>query len=122
MRAIEQKIIEAINKAIVNKKDSTLSMRDTVIFNGKNKIIYKLWDNSIFSVSLDKKEICFTCHGWFSVTTKSRLNALLSAFSSGYIQQKNFQFYYKDVKIEDSKCYRVENGTIKEISGTEFFY
>lgn len=122
MRVIEKKIIEAIEKAITTQKDSALSMRDTVIYNGKNKVIYKLWSNSVFSVSLDKKEVCFTCCGWSTLTTKSRLNALLSAFGSGYICQKNYQFYYKDVKIEDSKCYRVENGTIKEISGQEFFY
>lgn len=126
MRAIEQKIIEAINKAIVNKKDSTLSMRDTVIYNGKNKIIYKLWDNSVFSVSLDKKEICFTCHGWFSVTTKSRLNALLRVFGSGHIYQKDYQFYYKsdkqDIMISGTKCYNIENGTLKEIAQQEFYY
>lgn len=126
MRTIEQNIIGAINKAIVTKKNSTLSMRDTVIFNGKNKIIYKLWDNSVFSVSLDKKEICFTCHGWFSVTTKSRLNALLRAFASGYIYQKDCQFYYKsdkqDMMISGTACYNIENGELKEITQTEFYY
>ncbi len=126
MRVIEQKIIDTINKAITTKKDSSLSMRDTVIFNGKNKIIYKLWDNSVFSVSLDKKEICFTCHGWFSTTTKSRLNALLQAFGSGHIYQKDYQFYYKsdkqDIMISGTQCYSIENGLLKEITQTEFYY
>lgn len=126
MRVIEQKIIDAVNKAITIKKDSSLSMRDTVIFNGKNKIVYKLWGNSIFSVSLDKKEICFTCHDWFSATTKSRLNALLQAFGSGCIYQKDYQFYYKsdkqDIMLSDTKFYSIENGLLKEMTQTEFYY
>lgn len=34
-----------------------------------------------------------TC-GWYTVTTKSRLNALLSELGKGYICQRDYEWYY----------------------------
>lgn len=126
MRAIEKKIInlmDASSSAVEVKGSLHLSIRDTINFNG-DKILVSLWSNPIFGKELKGSTVYFSFCGWQSNTTKSRINALLSAFSTGGVFQKGGKMYYtssnqKAIKFDASKIYKVVDGQISEVS--EFF-
>lgn len=124
MRAIEEKIIEVIKDckadSFARNEAFTLSMRDKVINLYQDRIVYKLWENSIFELRKNENDtynVLFSFCNWTSNTTKSRLNALLSAFATGGFFQKNYEIFYtsdkqKAVKIDTSKVYRIVDGII----------
>lgn len=127
MRVIEKKIIDTIKSFEENCEASDytikrLTCRDVVnVVNAKVRV--NLWENPIFAMDLLAKPIVwFSFCGWTSNTTKSRLNALLSAFSMGGFFQKDWEIYYsssnqKAVKIDTSKVYKVFNGHATEVAG-----
>jgi hypothetical protein len=86
MRKIEEQIIKAWywgeNKTISNTKTDGAS-----IFLHGNEIIRRTENGVEFS-------FC----GWSTVTTKSRINAVLSWLNKGYVYQKNYNLYYEDSK------------------------
>lgn len=127
MRVIEKKIIDTIKGFEENWEASDytikrLTCRDVVtVVNAKVRV--NLWENPIFAMDLLAKPIVwFSFSGWTSNTTKSRLNALLSAFSMGGFYQKDWEICYsssnqKAVKIDTSKIYKVYNGKVTEVAG-----
>lgn len=127
MRTIEKKIIDTIRNckedSFSRKEIFTLSMRDKVTNLFQERILYSLWENPIFELKKNEKknyDIFFSFCNWTSNTTKSRLNALLSAFSMGGFYQKDWEIYYsssnqKAVKIDTSKVYKIHNGQLIEV-------
>ena len=94
MRKIEQQM----NEAILNRKDffkGNTSVENYVdLRTGAMEAIVKLHGNHIATVG-DTLQICDA--GWQTVTTKSRLNALLDEFAEGcYVFQKNFDWFLGD--------------------------
>lgn len=124
MRVIEKKIIDTIRNckedSYSKKRVFTLSMRDKVTNLFQGRILYRLWENPIFELRKNEEknyDVFFSFCNWTSNTTKSRLNALLSAFATGGFFQKNYEIFYtsdkqKAVKIDTSKVYRIVDGII----------
>ena len=94
MRKIEQQM----NEAILNRKDffkGNTSVENYITETGAREAIVKLHGNHIATVG-ETLQICDA--GWQTVTTKSRLNALLNEFAEGcYLFQKNFDWFLGDV-------------------------
>ena len=88
MRKIEQQM----NKAILNRQD--FRKDNTEVITISNCSFVYLHGNHIATVG-DTLDICDA--GWQTVTTKSRLNALLNEFAEGcYLFQKNFDWFLGD--------------------------
>ena len=103
MRTIEEKIIETLNGSNGVKN---LSCRDCVEVDGNTKKYY-LWDNLIFWNN-DDGIYYFSGRGWNSLTTKSRLNALLRNFFNASITQKNWCWFLD----WNGKKYPVDCGSV----------
>ena len=113
MRTIEEKIIEALNGGNGVKN---LSCQDRVEVDGDTKKYY-LWDNLLFWN--DSDNIYFSARGWSSLTTKSRLNAVLWSFLKAVIYQKDWEWFllWRNKKypvdsdsvfmLKDNKLYRL---------------
>ena len=93
MRKVEQQM----NEAILYRKDffkGNTSVENYITETGAREAIVKLHGNHIATVG-DTLQICDA--GWQTVTTKSRLNALLNEFAEGcYLFQKNFDWFLGD--------------------------
>lgn len=107
MRTIEDKILNKLRSDV--KGVYQLSCRDRVNIDDTVKEYY-LWHNRIYFIRKGVEHFCF-CN-WSSVTTKSRLNALVKA---GYFFQKNWKIYFKmrstnkTYPIDTSKTYAIDN-------------
>jgi len=89
MRKIEQQM----NEAILNRKDFRKDNTEVITISDCS-FVY-LHGNHIATVG-KTLDICDA--GWQTVTTKSRLNALLNEFAEGcYLFQKNFDWFLGDV-------------------------
>ena len=90
MRKIEQQM----NRAIVNKNDWSNS--NTVVEYNSNtdcSTVY-LHNNRIATVDHNTNALKLSSCGWQSVTTKSRLNAILQGLIAGAcVYQKNFNWF-----------------------------
>ena len=88
MRKIEQQM----NEAILNRQDFRKDNTEVITISDCS-FVY-LHGNHIATVG-DTLDICDA--GWQTVTTKSRLNALLNEFAEGcYLFQKNFDWLLGD--------------------------
>lgn len=93
--------------------EKKFSVRDKVLNVSAQKAFFYLWDSQIFIVN--KNAVYFNFNGYMTNTTKSRINAYLSAFSSGYVCQKNYALYYNgDIELDSDAVYKVENGKIEK--------
>ena len=113
MRTIEEKIIQTLNGGNGVK---SLTCRDRVEVDGDTKKYY-LWNNLIFWN--DDGIYYFSGRGWNSLTTKSRLNAILWSFFNAVIYQKNWEWFllWRNKKypvdsasvfmLKDNKLYRL---------------
>ena len=94
MRKIEQQM----NEAILNRKDffkGNTSVQHYTTETGAREAVVHLHGNHIATIG-DTLQICDA--GWQTVTTKSRLNALLNEFAEGcYVFQRNFDWFLGDV-------------------------
>lgn len=90
MRAIEEKIIDALNGSN-GEGIKKLSCRDCVKVDGNTRKYY-LWDSLLFWN--DPENIYyFSGRGWNSSTTKNRLNQILGSFFNAGICQKNWNWF-----------------------------
>ena len=99
MMKIEQRIISAI----ANKDSVQLSKRDRVEYDIAEQVsTYRLHNSAIFKVYYAHSSpstwasIVISNCGYYTNTTKSRLNALLAHYSLPYIYQKDYQWYFSD--------------------------
>ena len=102
MRKIESQMNQAVtNRYNFSKANTSVSINDRIAeVRLHGNLIARVGDN--FVQILDG--------GWQSVTTKSRLNALLSAVTpDGGVFQKDFTWYYNSSKV----------GTVPFMSGME---
>ena len=102
MRKIEAQMNQAVtNRYNFNKANTSVSINDRIAeVRLHGNLIARVGDN--FVQILDG--------GWQSVTTKSRLNALLRAVTpDGGVFQKDFTWYYSSSKV----------GTVPFMSGME---
>ena len=117
MRAIEKKIISYLRDSANCGKSKSLSLRDSVKLE-KNKLCVFLWGQVIFTLE-ENNIIKFSFQGWQTNTTKSRINALLSAFCSAGIYQKNHKLFFVSsagkFPISPDKFYTVRNGKPEEV-------
>ena len=88
MRTIEEKIIDALNG---DNGVKNLSCRDCVEVNGGTKKYY-LWNSLLFWNDAENVYY-FSARGYNSLTTKSRLNAVLCNFLDASITQKNWAWF-----------------------------
>ena len=109
MRAVEEKIIDALNgnngEGIKN-----LSCRDRVEVDGSTKNYY-LWNNLIFWNDAENNYYFSFC-GYSTNTTKSRLNAIFNYFNLGGFYQKDYVVYWvnngsTEIEVDTSKKYKI---------------
>ena len=125
MRTIEKQIISYLRSSDFlsdseNYAESkVLSIRDSVKLGKNTKRVY-LHSHCIFT--LDKENnVRFSFQGWRTNTTKSRINTLLSAFSScsAVIYQKNYQLVFSSsagkFPIGSDGVYTIKNGKPEEV-------
>ena len=125
MRAIEKRIIDYVkNSDFLSDsaycgKSKDLSTRDSVTLEKNTKRVY-LHGNCIFT--LDKENnVRFSFQGWRTDTTKSRINTLLSAFSScsAVIYQKNYHLVFSSsagkFPIGSGEIYTIRNGKPEKV-------
>ena len=74
--------------ALVNNKG--FKRDNTTVRNG----VMRLYNNPI--VWIEKGVLNLSDCGWQTVTTKDRLNAVLSVFNLGHIFQKDYEWFYSD--------------------------
>ena len=95
MRKIEQDM----NRAIRYRKN--MSKQNTSVRCYREEIEVRLHGNLIGTVDTASNQLRIFDGGWQTVTTKSRLNALLDEFSAGTgVIQRNFEWFltYKNLK------------------------
>ena len=125
MRAIEKHIIsylrnsDFLDSSAYCGKSKYLSTRDSVTLGKTQKRVY-LHGNCIFT--LDKENnVKFSFQGWRTNTTKSRINTLLSAFSScsAVIYQKNYHLVFSSsagkFPIGSDEIYTIKNGKPEKV-------
>ena len=78
------------------------SNRNTKVEAGFGCVRMYLHDNEIATKIGNREYIIDTC-GWFSDTTKERLNGLLDALGKPKIYQKNFEWFLMDKKWNGSE-------------------
>ena len=125
MRAIEKRIInylrssDFLSDSAYCGKSKYLSTRDSVTLEKNTKRVY-LHGNCIFT--LDKENnVRFSFQGRRTNTTKSRINALLSAFPScsAVIYQKNYHLVFSSsagkFPIGSGEIYTIKNGKPEKV-------
>ena len=94
MRKIEQQM----NRAIANRTDWSSSNTRVEFNDSTNCSSVFLHGHRIATFDHNLKAVKLSSCGWQTVTTKSRLNALLSEFKYGCkVFQKNFDWYLSTV-------------------------
>ena len=93
MRQIEKEM----NMAVKSKTAWSKSNTCTTFSSDLNECFIYLHGNHIATYNYDLKELELYDGGWQSNTTKSRLNALLFEFATGFsVFQKNWEWYVSD--------------------------
>jgi len=99
MRVIDSKISAMILKGLKKEKfDRKLSKRDRVVSDGHGKVRVILWNTEIAVLDAQTDEIIVKNGGFESVTTKSRMNALLYEWARGNpsISQRKWVWYINE--------------------------
>ena len=92
MRKIEQEMTEAILALKDFKKDNT----EVINQSEEHSLAVTLFNNLIYLATPDGRDFIQSC-GFSTATTRSRLNAILSALEyPGHVYIKQFQMYYHD--------------------------
>ena len=96
MRVIDKKISAMITKGLNGKAfDRKITKRDRVVSNGEGQVSVFLWGTEIASFDAKANEIVVKSGGYRTVTTKSRMNALLWDWAQGNpsISQQKWVWY-----------------------------
>ena len=100
MRVIDNKISALILKGLEGKAfDRKLSKRDRVVSDGTGKVSVFLWETEIAEFDPYVNEIIVKDGGYQTVTTKSRINAMLYGWArhNPSISQRNWVWYLDTV-------------------------
>ena len=102
MRAIEKQICDVIDNAEgweykLSPRDRVTVSMDRISSEPKHDRIVSvyLWDTEIAHITFAENEtrLYIRNGGFYTTTTKGRLNAILRHFNQGAIVQKNFDWY-----------------------------
>ena len=118
MRVIDSKISAMITKGLNKEKfDRKLSKRDRVVSDGYGKVRVILWKTEIAVLDAQTNEIIVKNGGFQTVTTKSRINAMLSEWAQGNpgISQRKWVWYV------DEQCPLTLDWKSKEFQGLAAF-
>ena len=118
MRVIDKKISALILKGLEGKAfDRKLSKRDRVVSDGTGKVSVFLWKTEIAEFDPYVNEIIVKDGGHQTVTTKSRINAMLSEWAQGNpgISQRKWVWYI------DERCPLTRDRKSKEFQGVAAF-
>ncbi len=118
MRVIDDKISAMIAKGLKGAKfDRKLSKRDRVVSDGHGKVRVILWNTEIAVLDAQTDEIIVKNGGFQTVTTKSRMNAMLSEWAQGNpgISQRKWVWYV------DEQCPLTLDWKSKEFQGLAAF-
>ena len=118
MRVIDSKISAMITKGLNKEKfDRKLSKRDRVVSDGHGKVRVILWNTEIAVLDAQTDEIIVKDGGYQTVTTKSRINAMLYAWAQGNpgISQRKWVWYV------DEQCPLTLDWKSKEFQGLAAF-
>ena len=118
MKVIDSKISAMITKGLNKEKfDRKLSKRDRVVSDGHGKVRVILWNTEIAVLDAQTDEIIVKNGGFQTVTTKSRMNALLYEWAQGNpsISQRKWVWYV------DEQCPLTLDWKSKEFQGLAAF-
>ena len=118
MRVIDSKISAMITKGLKGAKfDRKLSKRDRVVSDGTGKVSVFLWKTEIAEFDPYVNEIIVKDGGYQTVTTKSRINSMLSEWAQGNpgISQRKWVWYV------DEQCPLTLDWKSKEFQGLAAF-
>jgi hypothetical protein len=118
MRVIDDKISGWILKGLNGEAfDRKLSKRDRVVSNGEGQVSVFLWESKIASFDAQANEIIVKDGGYQTVTTKSRINALLYGWARNNpsISQRNWVWYL------DTVCPLTKDWKSQEFQGVASF-
>ncbi len=118
MRVIDKKISALILKGLEGKAfDRRLSKRDRVVSDGTGKVGVFLWKTKNPSEDPYVNEIIVKDGGYQTVTTKSRINAMLSGWArhNPSISQRNWVWYL------DTVCPLTKDRKSQEFQGVARF-
>ena len=118
MRVIDSKISAMITKGLKGAKfDRKLSKRDRVVSDGTGKVSVFLWKTEIAEFDPYVNEIIVKDGGYQTVTTKSRINSMLSEWAQGNpgISQRKWVWYIDEV------CPLTRDRKSKEFQGLAAF-
>jgi len=92
-----RKIERQMNFALSNKGSWSNSNTSVTYYKSENLSEVRLHGNLIAWLDHTKQVLAISSAGWHTVTTKSRLNALLYEFNTGIrVFQKDFDWYVSD--------------------------
>ena len=92
-----RKIERQMNFALSNKGNFSSSNTSVTYHSSENLSEVRLHCNLIAWLDHTKQVLAISSAGWYSNTTKSRLNALLYEFNTGIrVFQKNFDWFVSD--------------------------
>ena len=118
MRVIDNKISALILKGLEGKAfDRKLSKRDRVVSDGTGKVSVFLWKTEIAEFDPYVNEIIVKDGGYQTVTTKSRINAMLSGWAQNNpsISQRKWVWYL------DTVCPLTKDRKSQEFQGVARF-
>ena len=113
MRAIEEKIIQALNGGNGVKN---LSRRDRVEVNCPTKKYY-LWDSMLFWND-SENNYYFSGRGWSSSTTRSRLDRILGSFFNAVLYQRDWSWFLD----WNGKKYPVDSDSIFMLKDSKLYH
>ena len=118
MRVIDNKISAMILRGLEGEAfDRKLSKRDRVVSDGTGHVAVFLWKTKIAHFNAQGNEIIVKNGGHETVTTKSRINALLSGWAQGNpsISQRKWVWYIDEI------CPLTRDRKSKEFQGVASF-
>ena len=118
MRVIDSKISTLISRGLKGEAfDRRLSKRDRVVSDGTGHVAVFLWETKIAHFNAQGNEIIVKNGGHQTVTTKSRINAMLYDWARGNpsISQRKWVWYIDEV------CPLTKDRKSKEFQGVARF-
>ena len=118
MRVIDSKISTLISRGLDGEAfDRRLSKRDRVVSDGTGHVAVFLWETKIAHFNAQGNEMIVKSGGFQTVTTKSRINALLSGWArhNPSISQRKWVWYL------DTLCPLTKDRKSQEFQGVASF-
>ena len=118
MRVIDSKISTLISRGLDGEAfDRRLSKRDRVVSDGTGHVAVFLWKTKIAHFNAQGNEMIVKSGGFQTVTTKSRINALLSGWArhNPSISQRKWVWYL------DTLCPLTKDRKSQEFQGVASF-